>query len=171
MGLLGDMFGGLRMKDPVRGTAQVVSCTSHRGDGVMQNCRMQLVVRAEGVPAKAVEHSGLVHYKSWPAPGMTVPVTVDRANPERLKVEWDEIESPSDRAEATAEDLAATVRGIDPDASGARQTGAARPPVPTSTGAEVEERIDRLERLARLHAQGVLTDAELAEQKRQVLDG
>lgn len=42
MGLLGDMFKGLRMKDPVRGSAQVVSCTGHRGDGIWQNCRMQL---------------------------------------------------------------------------------------------------------------------------------
>jgi hypothetical protein len=91
MGRLGDMFAGLRMKEPVRGTAQVVSCTSHLGDGVTQNCRMQLVVQAEGVPAKAVEHSGPVHYKRWPSPGVTLPVTVDRANPERLKVEWEEV--------------------------------------------------------------------------------
>lgn len=130
MGLLGDMFGGLRMKDPVRGTAQVVSCTAHHGDGVMQSCRMQLVVQAEGVPAKAVEHSAPVHRKRWPSPGLTVPVTVDRSNPERLKVEWDEIESSGDRADAAAEGLA-SLRG-------------------------------------ELREQDVLTDAEPAEQKRQV---
>jgi hypothetical protein len=91
MGLLGDMFGGRRMKDPVRGTAQVVSCTDHRGDGVRQRCRMQLVVRADDVPAKAVEHFGPVHLRYWPSPGMTLPVTVDRANPDRVKVEWQEV--------------------------------------------------------------------------------
>jgi hypothetical protein len=88
------MFGGLRMKDPVRGTAQVVSCTGHRGAALRQNCHMTLVVQAEDVPAKAVEHSGLVHFRRWPSPGMTLPVTIDRANPERLKVEWDEVQGP-----------------------------------------------------------------------------
>ncbi len=91
MGLLGDMFGGRRMRDPVRGTAQVVSCTDHRGHGVRQSCRMQLMVRGEGVPAKAIEHSGLVHLRYWPSPGMTLPVTVDRANPQRVRVEWQEL--------------------------------------------------------------------------------
>lgn len=95
MGLLGDLFGGLRMKEPVRGTAQVVACTGHRGDSLMQNCRMQLVVQGEGVPARTMEHSGVVHLKRWPSPGMTLPVIVDRANPQRVKVEWDEV-GPSD---------------------------------------------------------------------------
>ena len=162
MGLLGDMFGGLRMKDPVRGTAQVVSCTGYQGNGVMQNCRMQLVVQGEGVPAKAIEHSGLVHRKRWPSAGMTLPVTVDRANPERVKVEWDEVESSRDRAEAAAEGLAATIRGEGPGQGG---TG----PPPPAPGSAVSERIERLERLAKLHEQGVLTDAELEQQKQQVL--
>lgn len=111
MGLLGHMFGDLRMKDPVRGTAQVVSCSAHRGDGATQGCRMQLVVRGKGVPAKAIEHHGLVHRKRWPSPGMTLPVTVDRANPNRVRVEWDEVESSRERALRSAEELATTMRG------------------------------------------------------------
>jgi hypothetical protein len=180
MGLLGDLFGGRRMRDPVRGTAQVVSCTGHRGEGVMQSCRMQLVVQADGVPAKALEHSELVHYTRWPSPGITLPVTVDRSNPARLKVEWDEVASTRDRAEAAAEDLAGEKRdepvvptggGITPQmidgpgALAARGDGA--PPRQADGG--VEHRIERLERLAKLHEQGILTDAELAEQTRQVL--
>jgi hypothetical protein len=61
MGLLGDLFGGSRIKDPVRGSAQVVSATGHHGRGIWQNCRMQLVVQADGVPATAVEHDALAH--------------------------------------------------------------------------------------------------------------
>ena len=167
MGLLGDLFGGLRMKDPVRGTAQVVSCTGHRGDGAMQNCRMQLVVQADGVPAKAVQHSCLVHYSRWPSPGITLPVTVDRSNPGRLKVEWDEVRSTTDRADAAAEDLASAMRG-DPIVP----SGGITPQAGNLPGADLSlltERIEHLERLAKLHEQGILTDAELAEQKRQVL--
>ena len=110
MGLLGHMFGGLRMKDPVRGTAQVVSCNGHRGHGVTQNCRMQLVVRGDGVPAKAIEHSGHVHLKRWPSPGMTLPVLVDRANPNRVRVEWGDVESLAERARRGAEALVASIR-------------------------------------------------------------
>ena len=44
------MFKGVKMKDPVEGTAQIVSCTGYH-EGVMANCRMQLVIQAEGVEA------------------------------------------------------------------------------------------------------------------------
>ncbi len=110
MGLLGHMFGGLRMKDPVQGSAQVVSCSGHRGDRLMQNCRLQLVVRGDGVPAKAIEHHGLVHRERWPSPGMTLPVTVDRANPNRVRVRWREVESSRDRALRSAAELTSARR-------------------------------------------------------------
>jgi hypothetical protein len=38
MGLLDSLFGDQRMSDPVRGSAQVVSCSANRGRGVHQNC-------------------------------------------------------------------------------------------------------------------------------------
>jgi hypothetical protein len=114
MGLLGDMFKGVRMKDPVRGQAQVVSCSVHGDDGIWQNCRMQLVVHAEGVPATPAEHSELVHNQKWPQPGMTLPVTVDRANPEKFKIEWGEVQNSRDRAAASAQAMAARMRGEAP---------------------------------------------------------
>ena len=53
----------------------------------------------------------------WPSPGDTLPVTVDARKPERLKVEWDEVESARDRAWERAEQLAASEAGggVDPD--------------------------------------------------------
>ena len=118
MGLFGDMFKGLRMKDPVRGQAQVVSTTAHRGDGIYQNCRMQLVVQAEGVPATSAERHELVHHQKWPMPGMTLPVTVDRADPTKFKIEWDEVQDSRDRAAANAEAMAAMMRGETPAGAG-----------------------------------------------------
>jgi hypothetical protein len=106
-----DSLKGMRMKDPVRGTAQVVSCSGYRGDGMLQNCHMELVVQAEGVPATAVQFQGLVHRNKWPQPGMTLPVSVDRADPTRVKIEWDEVESGRDRGQRTAEAIAAAMRG------------------------------------------------------------
>lgn len=105
---LKDLFKrGGGMKDPVRGTAQVVSATMHHGRGIYQNCQMQLVVQADGVPATATSFSGLVHHKRWPSPGMVLPVTVDRADPQNVKVEWDEVQGSDERSRGSAKRLAA----------------------------------------------------------------
>ena len=114
MGLFGDMLKGIRMQDPVRGHAQVVSCTGHHGEGIYQNCRMQLVVQAPGVPATSVQQNDLVRHDRWPFPGTTLPVTVDRANPQKVKIEWDEVESSKDRSKRNADALAAAMRGEAP---------------------------------------------------------
>ena len=134
MGLLDGLMGG-RMKDPVRGMAQVVSCSAWT-EGIMQNCHMNLIVHADGVPATAVELNKLVHNQKWPSPGMTLPVTVDRANPQKVKVEWDELQDSRDRTRQSAEDMAAAMRGEEPAAglggaqvinlSGSRPLGPAR---------------------------------------------
>jgi hypothetical protein len=191
------------MKDPVRGTAQVVSCTSHHGRGVYQSCRMQLVVQAEGVPATAVEHSELVHNKRWPMPGMVLPIAIDRADPQQVKVEWDEVETSSDRARRSAESLAAAQRGeegaesvegatgnvsggdlskldeaqkaqlrrlgIDLDALAAQQGDRAPSSEAAADEADIDDQLARLERLGKLHDEGILSDAELAEQKKRIL--
>jgi hypothetical protein len=100
-----------RMKDPVVGTAQVVSASAYRGDGIFQMCHMTLVIQAEGVEPFSVEKQGLVHNDKWPFPGMTVPVKIDRANPSRYELLWDEVESHRDSARRTADALAASLRG------------------------------------------------------------
>jgi hypothetical protein len=200
VGLFRDLIGAVSMKDPVRGTAQVVSCSANRGDGVWQNCGMQLVVQADGVPATAVEHRELVHRNRWPMPGMTLPATVDRANPQTVKIEWDEVVSSQDRSRQTAEGLAAAMRGeggvgatpggvgggfnvvnvSGGDLSQLSESQKAKLRMlgvdleglaPEDPGEEADERLARLERLGKLHEQGVLTDAEFEDQKRKILGG
>jgi hypothetical protein len=72
---------------------------------------MQLVVQAPGVPATAVELDCMVHASRWPSPGITLPVTVDRDDPQKLKVEWDEVETSQDSSARAAEAMAAAMRG------------------------------------------------------------
>jgi hypothetical protein len=72
---------------------------------------MQLVVQGPGVPATAVELDCMVHASRWPSPGITLPVTVDRDDPQKLKVEWDEVESSQDSTARAAEEMAAAMRG------------------------------------------------------------
>ena len=111
MGLMGDWLRGKRMKDPVRGTAQVVACSRMTQAAVASNCVMNLVVSADGLPATPVEHEAIVRQDRWPHGGQVLPVTVDRADPTRLKVEWDEVRSHEDRIAEQAEALAAQMNG------------------------------------------------------------
>jgi hypothetical protein len=200
--------GGGGMEDPVRGTAQVVSASMNRGRGILQMCDVQLVVQAEGVQPTAVAYRGLVHRDRWPMPGMVLPITVDRADPQHVDIEWDEVESSKDRTRQSAENLAAMMRGeggtaavagaptvvnlsgrdlstlsqeqkaklrmlgIDPDAIAAPPAGGedGAPVPPPADGDPMDERLARLERLAKLRDQGALTDEEFEAQKRQVLE-
>ena len=111
MGLFDKLFKGASLQDPVRGTAQVVSCSGYRGDGVYQNGHMELVIQAEGIPAKAVQFQGLMHRNRWPRPGMVLPVSIDRADPSRFRIEWDEVQSGHERGQQAAEAIAAAMRG------------------------------------------------------------
>ena len=156
MGLLYRLFGGGVIRDPVRGTAEVVSCSDHRGRADLEKCRLQLVVTAEDVPATAVEQQAVVHRSRWPSPGMTLPATIDRANPSHVRIEWDEVPDVRARARQRAE------RKATPGRAGRRRPR-------TRPQDRFDDRVRRLEQLAELHAAGALTDAEFAEQKRKLL--
>jgi hypothetical protein len=172
MGLFGDLMRGTRMKDPVRGSAHIVGCSRHLGRGIMQNLKMTLVVQADGLPATQVDHECLCHHSRWPSPGQTLPVTVDRADPSRLKVEWDEVRTHEDRLQEQAAEMAAAM-----NAGGAGDLvdqlqvlfpGASVRTVDMRQKNE-DDQVSRLERLAALHASGALTDEEFAAAKARIL--
>lgn len=143
------------MRHPVRGTAEVMSCSDKRRRDDYEICHLQLVVAAEHVPATAVEQQALVHRSRWPSPGMTLPATIDRANPSNVRIEWDEVPHARARASQWAD------RNATPGRAGRRR--------PRDRPKDrLDERVRRLEKLARLHAAGELTDAEFAEQKRKL---
>ena len=193
MGLFSKLKGG---GGGVRGTAQVTSCSQYQGRGIYSMCRMQLIVQGEGVAPTAVEFEGLVHRKRWPQPGMTLPVTVNAANPQNVSIEWDEVPDSRDRSRANAEAMAAMMRGegaavgglggaqvinlsggqlTEEQAAklrmlgidpGAVQGAAAPAPKP-----EPDDQLTQLERLGALRASGVLTEEEFEDQKRRLLGG
>ena len=68
---------------------------------------MTLTVRAEGIAPRAVGHRCMCRADRWPSPGDVLPVTLDARRPDRLEVEWDEVEPARERAWATATQLAA----------------------------------------------------------------
>ncbi|WP_243062124.1 hypothetical protein [Humibacter sp. RRB41] len=81
-----------RIKDPVDGQFNLVSCSIASGGAVYENCSMDGVVSGPGVTPTSVHHSSLATpVAKWPQPGQTLPVTFDREHPDRLKIRWDQM--------------------------------------------------------------------------------
>ena len=60
-------FEGIkRIKDPVRGSAQIVTMTAAPDHATSANCRMQLVVSVPGHASFAIDDEYLVKVNKWP---------------------------------------------------------------------------------------------------------
>ena len=189
MGLLGDYWKARKMKDPVDGMAQVVGSTQPPDSATSGNVNLTLVVQGEGVAATTVEHSCLAPTKKWPYPGETLPVTFDRSDPDRLKVRWDDVPNSADASRQQAEALAAQLNhdGSAPvvsaggDVSGIVaalqqqfpdaqiQVGDGQVVSGSPAGAGDDDRIEELERLAKLRDSGALTQEEFEREKARIL--
>ena len=189
MGLLGDAWKARSMKDPVDGIAQVVGSTQPPDSATSSNVNLTLVVQAEGVPATTIEHSCIAPTKKWPYPGETLSVTFDRADPDRLKVRWDDVPDSADVSRQQAEALAAQLNqgGTGSVASGGGnvneivealqqampgaqiQVGDAQAVPATGAGDDDDDRIEELERLAKLKDSGALTEEEFDREKARIL--
>ncbi len=180
------------MKDPVDGTAQVVGGTMPPDNATSSNVNLNVVVQAEGVPATSVEFNCIAPTKKWPSPGHTLPVTVDRADPTRIKVRWDVVPDSGDVAKQQAEALAAAMNqsgGAAPGVTGpgggdvnqivaalqqampgaqinVEGAGAA---TPQGGAAPAADPVAQLERLAKLKESGALTEAEFEREKARIL--
>jgi hypothetical protein len=87
MGFL-DLFQP-RIKDPIRGTARVVSVSGWPGGTrtTSANIRLQLAVQAEGIQPYAAEITSMCKAEHYPPSG-TLPVTVSRGpaqDPDRVE--------------------------------------------------------------------------------------
>jgi hypothetical protein len=177
MGLMGDWLRGKRMKDPVRGSAQIVACSRITQAAVASNVALSLVVSAEGLPATPVEHECLCRQDRWPHAGQVLPVTVDRAAPARLRIEWDEVPTHADRVAEQSERLAEQLNNPRAEDELVDQLRAAFPGAEITVSSHTPklsdltggDSVERLERLAALHRSGALTDEEFAAAKARLL--
>jgi hypothetical protein len=176
MGLLGDWAKSKRMKQPVRGAAQVVSASLPPYNATSSNCSMHVVVSAEGLEPTPVEHSAMVSVKRWPTPGMTLPVTVDLADPTRLKIDWDDVQDNEQTYMQQAEQMAEMMKGgAGATAQGAgMDLGAAIQQAAAAAGQQAKpaagDVAGQIEKLSRLHDSGALSDEEFADAKRKLLE-
>jgi hypothetical protein len=189
--LIGDALKARRMKDPVDGAAQVVGSTQPPDSASSANVDLNLVVQAEGVPATSIEHSCMAPTRKWPYPGATLPVTFDRADPDRLKIRWDEIPEAGAMAKQQADALAAQLNQggggqVVGGAGGADVSGIVEALQESMPGAQInvqgqpqddspagaggaDDHVAQLERLAKLRDSGALTEQEFEREKARIL--
>jgi hypothetical protein len=89
MGIL-DFFMGIQ--DPVEGEYRI-SAASHQPTGQpVAGCDMVGEVSGEGLKRTEVVHySPITSIAKWPHPGDVLPVLVDRANPDFLRIQWKDV--------------------------------------------------------------------------------
>jgi hypothetical protein len=151
----------------VRGTAVVLAAratntTVKVGSGYGSGSRVYKYRLRVEVPGRAPYETTCSVCAGGYAPGQTVEVAVGRHNAKRVAI------VPGPRAGAWPRTPGVTIfsSGFPSDTAGVVFDASARPAPPSRR----ERLIEELTRLGRLHADGVLTDAEFADQKARVLD-
>lgn len=87
-----------KMQDPIPGTARVVDNDGLKSlPGQAVHCPLDLMVEAEGIPAYMVHIKVRPKTGKWPALNQILPVIIDRSDPSRVEVVWDQVQSLQDR--------------------------------------------------------------------------
>lgn len=98
------------MADPVPGTMLVTAASMPSRNAVFHMSRITGIVSGEGVAPTAVQYHGLIRTALWPSPGRQLPVIVDRADPQKFAIQWDQAGTSESSALNQAEALAAAMR-------------------------------------------------------------
>jgi hypothetical protein len=106
------------MADPVPGTLLVTASAMPSRSSVYHMTRITGVISGEGFEPTAVQFGGLIKTSLWPSPGTQLPVTVDRADPTKFTILWDQVGTSADGALGQAEALAAAMRAKREDEEG-----------------------------------------------------
>jgi hypothetical protein len=187
---LKNMFN-VDIKDGLPGKAVVQSASMPNDEARSYNTSMWLDVYVEGREPYRVRHECMVTAGKHPWPGTSLPVVVDRENPERIDIQWQDLKTIDERM-AEAPGPAAATPGAAPGqpqvidlrgteladqlrdalaAQGIATGGAAGGAASESSGNMVEDRIAKLERLSKLRESGVLSEAEFEAEKARILAG
>ena len=146
----------------VPGRATVVSRGALDRDGTIFNLPMTLHVFVEGLTPYEVEDQWWVKHTDTIGLDGSIPVRVDREDPQKVAIDWDLLRAEEERE---GDQRRASLAAMGPWQGEA--AAAIPPPAPPEGG----ELVGLLERLAALHASGALTDDEFAAQKARILSG
>jgi putative oligomerization/nucleic acid binding protein len=183
-------YWNMDIKNGVRGEARVQSVSVPTESGTSGNVRMWLDVYVEGWEPYRLKHHCMVKKTKHPGPGEVLPVMVDPDNKERIDILWKEVKTVDEvmsegapgatpgsvtinMGEPQVIDLGAAgiPAGMEDEVREALE--AAQRYMGQMSGAEApttDDRLERLERLAKLRESGALTDAEFEAEKARLLE-
>jgi len=79
------------LADAVRGRVRVVAVSEPAARGRYQECDLDLLVEADGIPPTRVRQQLVFPRKTWPRVGDVVPARVSRSDPEVFEADWDRL--------------------------------------------------------------------------------
>jgi hypothetical protein len=77
------------MADAVPGLVRVVSASEPASRGRYQECRLELIAEAPGIPHTTVATSVVTRPQTWPRVGMRLPARISVSRPTAVEVDWD----------------------------------------------------------------------------------
>jgi hypothetical protein len=116
------------------------------------NLDIDLEVHVPGRAAYRVDNQYMVPSSATLGQGVSLPIKVDPSDPAKIAIDWDSAGSAPTRGE---------VRPVGNSGFTA--------PQPTAAAASSGDSVAALERLAKLHKSGALTDSEFAQEKAKIL--
>lgn len=147
--------------DPVAATGRLIGCSRAPRGASRGTCEMHVVVQARGLEAYHVDLQEVVRTDRWPQPGQSLPVVVSRADPRRVRVDWDRVPPAARLVTLGADALAETVDGAGgiPDAAPAGPVESNGQTVDPADG-DPAGRADKIRRVEQLRARDI--DGECA---------
>jgi hypothetical protein len=91
------LFGQPKIKDGISAQAVVMSIPTPTEPARSYHLKITLSVRVPGREPYLIKHSCWVHETKYPSPGAVLPVTVDSRDPNRLRIEWDQVLTSEER--------------------------------------------------------------------------
>jgi hypothetical protein len=157
----------------VEGSGKVVGYPTPAPEAGLARMHIQLEVTVPGRAAYQVDHVfNAARMREALMPGVSVPVKVDAADPNRLAIEWEKVAPAGmpnfDRAMKTAGFPGSYTAAppVPPTAPGVPPAPVAAPPAAAAPGGDW---LERLTKLGKLRDEGILTEAEFAAQKTKIL--
>jgi hypothetical protein len=179
------LFGQPKIKDGIAAQALLMSIPALTEPGRAYHVTLTLQVRLPGREAYLHKHTCWVQATKYPQPGTMLPITVDRNDHTRIRVEWDQILTTEERVKRQHEAMLAGDLGAaagdpmivdarsNPDLRdqvlrmlGVQGIDVASAPPPQASGGDPVERIAKA---AQLRDSGAITQHEFETLKAQIL--
>lgn len=173
-----ERFTAQKIKDGVRGDALILTIEpwDDRYGALLLEMRLQITVPPEA--PYIVKQKFTVLKEKYPSAGLTLPVTVERNHPERVRIEWDEVPTNSERLdvqygtkpEPTFKEMVrkkVAERRRD-EMLGPPKDDLLRPAAPMDLTFDADPSV-RLKKLATLRDAGIVSAADFEEQKQRIL--